>query len=429
MKKTLIIVGAVVGGLVVFVGAIIGLVFWLTGGAVRSGDAFLALLSEERIEEAYQSAATGLRSQQDAATFEAAVRAMGLTEYESASWSQRQIQNDRATLEGSVTTADGGRIPLTVELVSEADGWRVLALSSPAAGATIAGRESVPATPADGDLRALVDQTMVAFSDALQREDFGPFHQAISDQWKGQITPAGLEQAFRPLIDQGTDFANIRGLQPTLDGPAAFDENGLLVTSGFYPSEPYQAHFQLKYIYEAPGWKLFGIEVVPQAPGDTAAASLVDNASPATVQDAGPAYAVVENPALTGRLGRLVVAFPEGTSSNVLTDVRPAGGGETSASRYGGIMADLLAGAYDVEISEIQIPGVEVRAGHDTRMAVGVLRVAVGSGTLVEVLLGERVVASAYGNRDFGLPVGAYDVRVSGQRAPITIAEGQIVEF
>lgn len=429
MKKTLGIVGAVVLGLVVFVGAIIGLVFWLTGGAVRSGEEFLALISEERISEAYESAAAGLRSQQDAASFESAVRAIGLTEYESASWGQRQIQNDRATLDGSVTTVDGGTIPLTMELVNEDDGWRVLALSSPAAGVTIAGGESLPATPPDEDVRAMVNRTMMAFSDALQRDDFGPFHQTIADQWQGQITAGGLKQAFQPLIDQGTDLANIRGLEPTLDGPAALDENGLLITSGFYPSKPYRARFELKYIREAPGWKLFGINVTPQAVGDTAATNSVEDASPATVQDAGPAYAVVENPELTGRLGRLVVAFPEGSDSSARTDIRSAGGGEANATQYGGITADLLPGAYDVVITEVVIPGVEVRSGHDTRMAVGVLRVSVGSGTRVDVRRGDQVLATAYGNKEFGLPAGSYEVEISGQREPIAIAEGQILEF
>lgn len=159
MKKGFIIVVAVLGGLAVLGGAIIGLVFWFTGGAVEASEEFLALIAKERIEEAYQSTAAGFRSQQDAATFAVTVKEIGLTRYQSASWTNRQIQNDRATLEGSVTTVDGGTIPLTIALVSEGDEWRVLSLTAPMAGAAIAraAKGTAPVAPDDNVVRQLVN--------------------------------------------------------------------------------------------------------------------------------------------------------------------------------------------------------------------------------------------------------------------------------
>lgn len=315
MKKVLVIVGAVVVGIAVLAAAIVGLVFWATGGAVEAGEEFLALIGQEKIEEAYQSTATAFRSQQDAASFASTVRAIGLTRYESASWAQRQIQNDRATLEGSVRTVDGGTIPLTIELVSEGDAWRVLSLTTPMAGAAIGDAEkATAAAPAD--------------------------------------------------------------TAPT-------------------PGTP--------------------------TPGE--------EATPAATAEAG-AFTVVENPELAGRLGRVIVAFPEGSSpSTTRIEVRPAGGKDSRASAYGGITADLLPGAYDVVISDVVVPGAEVRSRHDTKIAVGVLRVSAGSTTRIQVFRGQQAVASGYGKGQFGLPAGAYEVEISGQREPITIAAGGIIDF
>ncbi|MEO6971646.1 MAG: hypothetical protein ABI217_12220 [Chthoniobacterales bacterium] len=49
---------------------------------------------------------------------------LGLTDYASVFWSNREIKNDRAHLEGSVTTRAGGTIPLTMELVKENGAWK-----------------------------------------------------------------------------------------------------------------------------------------------------------------------------------------------------------------------------------------------------------------------------------------------------------------
>jgi len=440
MKKVFIIVVAILGGFAVLGVGIIGLVFWFTGGVVEASDEFLALIAKEQIEEAYQSTAAGFRSQQDGTTFAATVKEIGLTRYQSASWTNRQIQNDRATLEGSVTTLDGGTIPLTIELVSEGDEWRVLSLTAPSAGAAIAGadRGTAPVAPDDNVVRQLVNGTMRSFSQALERNDFGPFYQTISDKWKGQITREGMGSAFQPLIEQKTNFGNIQSLDPTFVAPPAIDQDGLLVATGSYPTEPDRARFELTYIYEAPTWKLFGIHVVPES-SDASAATPAEEASdtapagtatPAAVADAGTAYTVVENPDLTGRLGRVLVAFPEGASvSGTRIEIRPAGGKDSAASDYGGITADLLPGSYDVTISGVTIPGVEVRSRHDSKIAVGALRVSAGASTRIQVFKGQQAAASDYGKAQFGLPAGAYEVEVSGQRAPITIGAGGIVDF
>lgn len=330
MRKVVIIAVSVLGGLAVLAAVIVGLVFWFTGGAVDAADNFLALIGQQRIEEAYQSTAAGLRAQQDAASFAGAVKTIGLTRYQSASWSNREIQNNRATLEGSVTTTDGGTIPLTVTLVGEGDDWKVIGLSSPMAGAAIArtAAESSPAAPA------------APAAAPAERADTAPATSPAADA-------AAAEKA-----------------------PAAVSGEG------------------------------------------------------------GAAYTIVENPDLTGRLGRIIVTFPQGSSpSSTRVEVHAEGAKETNASNYGGLAADLFPGKYDVVISGVVVQGVEVRSRSDSNVAVGVLRVSAGSSTRIEVFKGQQEVASGYGKAQFGLPAGAYEVQISGKREPITIAPGAAVDF
>jgi len=39
------------------------------------------------------------------------------------------------------------------------------------------------------------------------------------------------------------------------------NSDGLLILAGHYDGHPYRIQFALKYIYELPSWKLFGLDV------------------------------------------------------------------------------------------------------------------------------------------------------------------------
>src|SRR5262245_57548859 len=136
MKKGLLIGCGVAGtlGLLCCGGfaAIFYTAFALTGPAVTATDDLLALLRDGKTTEAYRSTAKSLQSQQSEAEFTQAVQRLGVTDYASSSWLSRNIENNEATLEGTVTTRGGRSIPLTVKLVKEDGGWKVLSLKGAA---------------------------------------------------------------------------------------------------------------------------------------------------------------------------------------------------------------------------------------------------------------------------------------------------------
>ncbi len=336
MKKGCLVA---VAAAVLLAALVVAFVFWWTGDAVAAADGFLAHLSEGKFEAAYESAAEALRTQQSLEEFTRAVEAMGLMGCGSAVWTSREVQNDQANLEGSLSLKDGGTLPLSMKLVKESGEWRVIAMTTPRAGAVQSSGGGPPSIPADDQLKSLVHGTMTDFSKAVATGDFEPFHSTISARWQAQITAAQLRQVFGQFVDQKVDLSGVPALAPVLTAAPSTSNEGLLLLSGFYPLQPQPLQFELKYLYEYPQWKLFGIHVNLEAPagpggdrpseaspGEPGGANAVTDrpAEDVPAASSADAYEIIENAQLTGRLGRLTVLFPQGSNpSSTRTDGFP----------------------------------------------------------------------------------------------------------
>jgi hypothetical protein len=168
----------------------------------------------------------------------------------------------------------------------------------------------------------------------------------------------------------------------------------------------------------------------PQAPADTESSAQPSETAGGTAE--GQCCHIIASPALTGRLGRLVVAFPGGANAgSSRVDVFRAGEQTSIQSSYGAQTWDLLPGTYAVTISGARVEGVTVQSGHDTRVRVGILRVNAGGSTRVDLLDagGKAALVSSYGAQVIGLPVGTFRVQIAGQSEAVTIQEGKITEF
>ncbi len=141
---------------------------------------------------------------------------------------------------------------------------------------------------------------------------------------------------------------------------------------------------------------------------------------------------VVVNAALTGRLGRLVVAFPDGGNpSATRIAVYNAVGNRRLREARGALALDLLPGTYRVVISGKPVTGVTVQAGHDTRVRVGMIRVTAGSDARVVVMdVNDKTrFAEHRGSYVVGLPVGIVHLRINGQSEAVMIQDNKIAEF
>ena len=140
---------------------------------------------------------------------------------------------------------------------------------------------------------------------------------------------------------------------------------------------------------------------------------------------------IIANPRLNNQ-GRVIVAFPEGINlSNTMVYVYQPGAAKQVALSVGSGTFPLAPDTYDVEVQKMRLTGVTVKAGHDTRVKVGVLRITADNSTTYRILdqTQQHELAKGYGKSAFGLPVGHYVLRLRQRDEPITIGDGTITEF
>jgi hypothetical protein len=153
-------------------------------------------------------------------------------------------------------------------------------------------------------------------------------------------------------------------------------------------------------------------------------------------RDAGkPAqFELVANPELKGRLGRIVLQFSdevklEGHSTR--TVIYAAGKPDSLKTDYNAFAADLPPGKYDLEVAGKKVSGVVVESGKDTRVRSGILRTHGSANTRMVIcdVGSPDALQTVYGNAMVGLPVGEYEIEVSGVREKVTVEQGKVTEF
>ena len=261
--------------------SVICAVLLLLGGCGKKSDPlgaakqFFEQIAAGKTQEAYASAAFGFQAQQSESVFAQTVREMGLAEFASAEWQPAEISGREARLPVTVRTKQGEELPFVVTLVEESGKWRVHALRTPRNGSmtrtdnrfSLVGKGAGFSDalnrplPTDAEVQVLTRETLLAFNQAIRQQSFTEFYAGVSTAWQKQLTEGQLQRAFQPFIEKGVDLKGIAALPAVIDPPPFISTDGLLMVSGHYPTQPYKVHFSLKYIYELPRWKLFGIDV------------------------------------------------------------------------------------------------------------------------------------------------------------------------
>jgi hypothetical protein len=264
VKRTLLIVAGVLGGIAALGGGLVALIFFLTSGVTTAADQFLALLGQGRTPDAYRSTASAFQRTTDEPAFAQVVAELGLDHFASSSWSSRRFQNDTGAVEGTITTREGGKVPLAIQLVKEGGAWKVLGLTSSNPGAQV--RRPIPS---DAQLRELVTATLTAFDAAVQTRDFTAFHAGTARLWQSQTSPPAVQAAFQEFIDKDIRLGTLDATTVVLDQAPIIDANGLLELTGYFVA-PRRVTFKQRYAYEHPAWRLVSLKV---STSDVAAAT------------------------------------------------------------------------------------------------------------------------------------------------------------
>jgi hypothetical protein len=242
---------------------------------LTSAQQFFTQVGSGQTDAAYQSAAFGFQSQRTPATFAAAARDMGLTDYAAGEWGPPDRDGRTVKIRVNVRTRAGTQFPLIVTLLDEAGAWRVYSLRSPPSEKTgisenrfsLVGKvpnitdEVVKPMPTEQEIRRLVRANLLRFNQAIASQSFDAFYDSVSAKWQEALTKGQLQREFQPFIDNKIDLSAADKTEPVLDPPPVINSEGLLVVSGQFPMPSYRAVFNMKFYYELPEWKLFGLDV------------------------------------------------------------------------------------------------------------------------------------------------------------------------
>lgn len=248
---------------------------WKKSDPAEAAESFFALLSKGQTREAYDRATFAFQTQQSFANFEATVRDLELGGAVPPAWKWRVKKSDEASLDGEITTKGGKKISIAVTLIPESREWKIYALHTQGVGDatptanrfTLMGKGAAFSAadtrepPPIGEITTLVRESLVKFDEALRRKDFGDFYKYVAATWQAQLSEVRLRRAFQPFLDGNIRLEGLEKTEPVFAAPPAIDLEGLLVVRGYFPLKPYRAVFSLKYVYELPRWKLFGIDV------------------------------------------------------------------------------------------------------------------------------------------------------------------------
>ena len=256
------------------------LAFALGGCAKRPGPLsaaqhFFDLLGAGQTDAAYAAAAFGFQAQRTSPAFAAAARDMGMTDYAGGEWSQPERDGHTATIHVTAHSRAGANIPLIVTLVDESSAWRVFSIHSPPSKATgisenqfsLVGKvpnlndETVKPMPPEAEIKELVRENLVRFNTAIASASFDEFYESVSTKWQDQLTKGQLQRAFQPFIDKKIDISGVSKIDPTFDTAPEVNSEGLLLLTGHYDTKPYGIVFTMRFFYELPEWKLFGLDV------------------------------------------------------------------------------------------------------------------------------------------------------------------------
>jgi len=237
----------------------IGAVFFFTGDMVETGDAFFKSLKVNDLKAAYSYLSEDFKNNTTEEQFGRFIKENSISGFKESSWKERSMEGGRGELTGSISTVNGGVIPIKLSFVKGEHGWKIYSVEKPSSGfQEEADRNTIPSEEKQ------IEMIMVAagdFSSAVTAKNCEEFYKTFSHKFKQQFTIDKLNEIYKPFYDSGIDLSVLQQYSPIFDGKPSIDENGVLRIKGYFPTEPNKFHFNQAYIYEGLGWKLLGYSV------------------------------------------------------------------------------------------------------------------------------------------------------------------------
>lgn len=231
-----------------------------TAGLPKSANTMFADIKAGKIEQAYTATAKEFQSATTLDQFTAFVQGTKLATYKSASWTDREVNNNQGILKGTVTLEDNTKLPFEINLIKEDGQWKIFTMNVPQGGITDQ-TATTGGIPTQVETTVMVQKAMDLFSAAVNKADFTMFYNAISKARQQQTTAADLLKAFQVFVDNKIDFSFTATMEPAYAAIPTIDANGILTVQGTFAAQDGSVIFEQKYFQENGEWKLFGFNL------------------------------------------------------------------------------------------------------------------------------------------------------------------------
>ena len=124
-RQTVFIILGVLGGLAALGAAIVAFVFYLTSDLTGAADKFFATARSGDMEAVYGLTSGQLRTVTTPDQLGAFIKTNRFNQVADTTWNSRSFENNIGNVSGTVTLDDGAVVPVTMELLKEADGWKI----------------------------------------------------------------------------------------------------------------------------------------------------------------------------------------------------------------------------------------------------------------------------------------------------------------
>lgn len=246
----------VLAGLAVVIVLALGAAFFATSGMTRQAEEFFEAVKADDYTAAWSYLSEDFKAgttEQELVEF---LQSGGFADIREVDWGNRSFSGKIGQIQGTIITTEGGAIPVTLVMVKGDDGWRIQRIERPAAGIREVGASR--AVPPESDLIELVRDTTGAFVQAVKERSMQHFYDQISLTWQQQTTVQELDEIFGNAFDFTGDLGVLDTLIPSFDTEPAINQDGVLVVTGHYPTDPQTYFFEYKYVREGLSWKLLG---------------------------------------------------------------------------------------------------------------------------------------------------------------------------
>ena len=112
----------------------------------------------------------------------------------------------------------------------------------------------------------LIKASLLTLNDANVTGNYTVLHAKLGKQFRDQITPDKLKQAFKSFADQKVDWDLIAARTPVATSEAKIDNRGALILRGYFDTKPSRLTYELDFMISEREWKPIMLNVKLKSP-------------------------------------------------------------------------------------------------------------------------------------------------------------------